>query len=102
MTGRELIIYILKNNLEDVDVNSEEFTSAFITMFEAAAKLNVGLATMKAFEQNEIIKTFKFNGKEFVDEKTLNPVIEQRKALTETLEHELNHGRKKWKDMWED
>ena len=56
MTGRELIIYILQNNLENVviDVELENNTinpliPLFITEQEAAIKFNVGLKTIRTW-----------------------------------------------------
>ena len=49
MTGRDLIIYILKNNLEDVPIFKDGEFLGFITAEEAAVKLNVGVATVYAW-----------------------------------------------------
>lgn len=46
MTGRELILYILENGLEDEPVFSNDRFVGFITAGEAAAKMNVGIATI--------------------------------------------------------
>lgn len=46
MTGRELIMYILQNNLEDEPVFRDGKFIGFMTAFEAAAKMNVGVATI--------------------------------------------------------
>lgn len=46
MTGRDLIIYILKNHLEDVQVFEEGNLLGFITILEAAEKMSVGVATI--------------------------------------------------------
>lgn len=46
MTGRELILYILQNRLEDVDVNDKAFSEGFMTVLEAAAKFEVGTHTI--------------------------------------------------------
>lgn len=55
MTGRELIIYILENGLEDEPVFKDGKFIGFITIGEAAAKMNVGSATVKALIlQNKI------------------------------------------------
>lgn len=48
MTGKDLIIYILQNNLEDEPVFKDGKFVGFITDLEAAAKLNVGVATIWA------------------------------------------------------
>jgi excisionase family DNA binding protein len=46
MTGRDLIIYILANGLEDEPVFKDGKFVGFITASEAAKKLNVGVATI--------------------------------------------------------
>ena len=48
MTGRELIMYILQNHLEDEPVFKDGKFIGFMTMEEAAAKKNVGVATIAA------------------------------------------------------
>lgn len=49
MTGRDLIIYILKNGLENEPVFNNDKFIGFITAGEAAAKLEVGVATIFAW-----------------------------------------------------
>lgn len=49
MTGRELIIYILANGLEDKPIYEDGKILGFITAIEAAEKFNVGLATIKVW-----------------------------------------------------
>lgn len=48
MTGRDLIIYILANNLEDEPIVKDGKLVGFMTAAEVATKLNVGLATVEA------------------------------------------------------
>lgn len=49
MTGRELILYILSNNLEDEQVFKDGRFIGFVTMSDVAKKTNVGLATVCAW-----------------------------------------------------
>lgn len=49
MTWRELIIYVLQNNLEDKQVFENGKISGFMTISEAAAKLEVGEETIKVW-----------------------------------------------------
>ena len=49
VTGRELIIYILANGLEDEPIYEDGKILGFITATEAAEKFNVGLATIKVW-----------------------------------------------------
>lgn len=53
MTGRELIIYILSNGLEDEPVYKDGKFLGFLTAEEVAVKLNVGTATVKALNEIE-------------------------------------------------
>ena len=46
MTGRELILYILSNGLEDKKVFEDNKFIGFMTAGEAAAKMNVGVPTI--------------------------------------------------------
>lgn len=49
MTGRDLILYILANNLEDKPVFENGKFIGFMTVYDVAAKTNVGLATVHAW-----------------------------------------------------
>ena len=46
MTGRDLILYILENHLEDEKVFEDGRFIGFVSVEEAAAKLNLGVATV--------------------------------------------------------
>ena len=56
MTGKELILYILQNNLEDTVVLKDGVFIGFMTEEEAAAKFDVGVATIRAWYQCKMIK----------------------------------------------
>ena len=59
MTGRELIIYILTNNLENEQVFKDGKFIGFITASEAAVKMDVGVATIRTWvEQGRITNVF--------------------------------------------
>lgn len=49
MTGRDLILYILSNHLEDEPIFKDGAFVGFITVEQAAAKMNVGVATVYAW-----------------------------------------------------
>lgn len=49
MTGRDLILYILENHLEDEPVFKDGRFIGFITPTDAALKNNVGTATIHAW-----------------------------------------------------
>lgn len=59
MTGRELIIYIMENHLEDEPVFKDGKFIGFVTTGEAAVKCNVGIATIHTWiTQNKIDGVF--------------------------------------------
>ena len=47
MTGRDLIIYILQNNLEDTKVFEDGRPLGLMSIEEAAVKFNVGIGTIR-------------------------------------------------------
>lgn len=79
MTGKELILYILENNLQDELIydNSRvgEELLGFITLTAAAAKFNVGIATMQAWYELGYIKGFKIGGILFISANTKHPIL---------------------------
>lgn len=56
MTGKELILYILQNNLEDTIVLDNGFFVGFMTEEEAAVKFGVGTATIRAWYACKMLK----------------------------------------------
>lgn len=59
MTGKELILYILQNNLENKEVFSDAISnSIFITADQAAVKWGCGSATVKAMIDMKKVKGF--------------------------------------------
>lgn len=49
MTGRELIVYILENHLEDAPVFKDGTFVGFNSESEFAAKMNVGTSTVRTW-----------------------------------------------------
>lgn len=62
MTGKELIIYILQNNLEDEIVIKDGIFVWLMNEEEAAAKFNVGVATVKAWYACGMLSGTKIGG----------------------------------------
>ena len=62
MTGKELIIYILQNNLEDEIVIKDGIFVWLMNEEEAAAKFNVGVATVKAWHVCGMLSGTKIGG----------------------------------------
>lgn len=75
MTGKDLIIYILANNLENEPVFKDGKFIGFITAAEAAEKLNVGVATIYALVGLEMMEGI------FIGETVYIPVSEIKDSL---------------------
>ena len=58
MTGRDLIIYILQNNLEDEPVFKDGRILGFLTIEETALKFGVGVATIELWYRIGMIQGF--------------------------------------------
>ena len=55
MTGRELIVYILVNGLEDEQIYKDGKIIGFITTSEAAEKFGVGVSTILIWAQLDML-----------------------------------------------
>ena len=55
MTGRELIVYILVNGLENEEVYKDGKVLGFMTAVEAAAKFEVGVSTIILWVQLDML-----------------------------------------------
>lgn len=65
-TGRDLIIYILQNHLEDEPIVTENSLLGFINIAEYAAKNNMGVATATSLFYLGKIPGFKIGNNIFV------------------------------------
>ncbi len=61
MTGRELIIYILENGLEDEEVINDGIFIGYIDEYEIAEKFKVGVETVRAWHQLGWLEGVKIN-----------------------------------------
>jgi hypothetical protein len=55
MTGRDLVLYILQNRLEDEPVFEDGIFLGFMNEMEAAVKFNVGTSTIRAWVYREML-----------------------------------------------
>ena len=76
MSGRELIIYILKNGLEDEQVIVDGKFLGFLTLQEAAVKFDVGVETVRAWIARGLIEFVYFDGNMYIPE-TKEPQIQK-------------------------
>lgn len=79
MTGRDLIVYILNNNLENEEVFKDGIFFGLIDENEVAIKFDVGVATVKAWYDLNMIKGIKIGDSIFF----LKDVDDPRKKTIE-------------------
>ena len=75
MTGKELIMYILQNNLENTVVLEDCFFTGFMTEKEAAVKFNVGVETIKAWYDCKMLSGTKIGDSLYFRKDTTDPRI---------------------------
>jgi hypothetical protein len=66
MTGRELIIYILENHLENEEIFKNDEILGLMVIEEAAAKTGVGVESINAMIKLGWLKTITVGDKTFV------------------------------------
>ena len=62
MTGRDLILYILENHLEDEEIFKDDKIIGFLTIDEVAIKFGVGIETVIAWYKLKMIPGMLFKG----------------------------------------
>lgn len=73
MTGKDLIIFILQNNLEDVEFFTDGKIPGLMTVYEAAVKYGVGLATIWTWIERESVKSVKLGHDVYIYESSKDP-----------------------------
>lgn len=66
MTGRELIIYILRNRLENEKILNNGRLLGLVTIEEAAEEFEVGVATIRAWIQMGQLSAINMDGKTYL------------------------------------
>ena len=77
MTGRELIVYILQNNLEDEEIELDSGFFGFLTETEAAVKFKVGMVTMRAWCMMDLIDCIKVGDDYYIRPDALPPTLKR-------------------------
>lgn len=83
MTGRELIVYILENKLEDSEVFKDGGFLNFIDVDTAAAKYEVGRNTVLAWIQIGSLPAVKFGDNYYIypdGQNVLNHIMKTKEA----------------------
>ena len=65
MTGKDLIIYILKNDLENENIEYI-LTQMFLTKERVAIRLGVGVETVKTMAQLDLLPSITINGEIYI------------------------------------
>ena len=73
MTGKDLIVYILVNDLEDVPVYENGRFMGFMTDSEAAEKFEVGTATIRAWIEQGLLYGVKIGDTMYIPQNATNP-----------------------------
>lgn len=63
MTGRDLILYILENNLENEPVVKDGIFIGLMSEEEAAAKFDVGVSTIRVYNTLNMLDGIEINGR---------------------------------------
>ena len=66
MTGREMIIFILENHLEDQEIIQDGKLVGFLTVEEVAIKFEVGVETARVWADRGIIDSVMLNGEFYI------------------------------------
>ena len=73
MTGKDLILYILQNDLENEELFKDGRFLGLLSVEETAAKLNVGTATVMLWYITEMISGINIAGTIFFPKDVIDP-----------------------------
>lgn len=73
LTGRELIMFILENHLEDAPVFDDGNIIGFMTEGEAAAKFDVGIYTIRVWINEGKMTGIRLNDVVYIPANTKDP-----------------------------
>lgn len=88
MTGKELILYILQNNLENTVVLEDGLFTGFITAEEVAIRCNVGVETVRAWYNCKWIKGTKIGETLYFRKDVADPRI----TISQNFDNKLEMG----------
>lgn len=75
MTGRDLILYILQNGLENEEVFKDGRLLGFMRPAEAAVKFAVGESTIRSWIAMNVLQSVKIGNFIFIPADAKNPII---------------------------
>lgn len=74
MTGRDLIMYILSNQLEDEPVYSDGVFLGFMSEIEAALYFGVGMSTIRTWFNEGLLEGIKLGNLIFIPANAKHPI----------------------------
>lgn len=74
MTGRELILYILENELEDEDILKDGKFVGLKTLADVAEECGVGTSTVQAWAKLGMLPSTTLNGVMFIPANYISPM----------------------------
>lgn len=77
MTGRDLILYILANGLEDEPVFKDKKFIGFMTAGEAAEKMNVGIPTVCVWLSQGLLDGVRIGDNIYIAANSVRPSINE-------------------------
>ena len=86
MTGRELILYILQNHLEDQEVFANGKFLDFMTVKETAAKFEVGETTVRVWVKMNMIPYISIGEEIFIPKTAPDPKTKDILSTSDLLE----------------
>lgn len=75
MTGKDLIIYILMNDLENEPVLKDGKILGFMTAMEAAVKFEVGVSTIRLWVELGSLNGIKLGDEIYIPADAMNPKL---------------------------
>ena len=76
MTGRDLIKYIQENHLEDAPIYENDKFIGFMTELEAAAKFQVGVATLRIWVNRDLVPAVRIGNTMYIPQNAKRPDFE--------------------------
>lgn len=81
MTGRDLIMYILANGLEDEPVFKDGRFVGFVTPTDVAIQTNVGIATVHTWMHQGRVESVSVNGGIYIPANFKSPVVLEKLSV---------------------
>lgn len=82
MTGKELIIYILSNNLEDEQMFKDGKVTGFSTEEEAAVIFGVGVSTIRVWVKYDMLPSIKIGDRIYIPTNSeLKPLLSSMASI---------------------